>query len=102
LNPGAEELIKNQGGRQAFCRYCKSRETCNDDSFPRIIPPVKLILEYFREKLQGYIGFPWPGNFRCQPVWFLDMMKHAEVVYNRTQEEIMEQQYGKNEHKSNG
>ncbi|MCD4650624.1 MAG: hypothetical protein K8S56_02390 [Candidatus Cloacimonetes bacterium] len=58
-------------------------------------------MEYFREKLHGYIGFPWPGDFRCQPAWFLDLMNHAEVIYNQTLHEIMEQQYGKNEHQSN-
>ncbi|GEM_PF-3162920 len=72
--------MAGEAGRRALCSVCRQYPRCNGRSLPRVPAAVALVLGYLNESAQGGAVWPWPGDHRAQPLWFLDLMQHARQV----------------------
>ena len=89
-------VITASGGEYALCRMCESYAVCNHNG-PRILPPVRLVLRYLNEARNGLPGYPWPGDWRCQPEWFMDLLiaaRQAEAQAWAEKRALEEKKYG--------
>ncbi|MCD4829625.1 MAG: hypothetical protein K8R90_09395 [Candidatus Cloacimonetes bacterium] len=73
--------MRNAAGRHALCRHCEQYPGCNARHLPRMLSPVSLVLGYLFEAGRGGVCWPWPGDHRRQPLWFIDLMQHARQVH---------------------
>ena len=73
--------MRGPAGERALCGACRQHGVCRAVGLPRVLAPVSLVLGYLFEASRGGPGWPWPGDHRHQPLWFVDLMQHARKVH---------------------
>lgn len=95
LNPepdgGYPETILNR----VFCVHCESAGDCVEayrrKRCPRILAPVRLTLGYLAEQERGMPHYPWSGDHRCQPAWFIDLLNAARIAVQEARKDLQQQ-----------
>ncbi len=95
-----EGMIEGYAGERTFCSHCRAQETCmKKPVFPKILPGVRLVLGYLTENARGGMRYPWKGDHRMQPQWFMELYALAERLQRDTTIEKL--QRGQDETKNN-
>jgi len=68
-----DRVMAGYGGRVIFCKECELNDVCeNKDMLPKVLRSCRDAIEFYMAN-QKYKNYIWPGSYRDQPMWLMDM-----------------------------
>jgi len=88
------ELLKGEQGEYTFCRNCERDNICQDKAtLPKILRCCSDAIEFYSAN-RNFKNYPWPGSYRDQPKWIMEMSNIIGTEKAKVDEEIRKREHG--------
>jgi len=88
------KMLKGWQGENTFCRNCERNNICQDKAIlPKILRCCSDAIEFYSAN-RNYKNYVWPGSYRDQPKWLMEMSDIVGIEKAKVDEEIRKREHG--------
>lgn len=89
-NPDSTDSFWMQNLRLYVCERCEHGATCRRGAEMPVISPLSRYIMRWHAEQKTVAGYPYPGSWEDQPVWWLDLMSTCAAAHNRLERQKLE------------